>query len=72
MKISTWFVAVGAVCVAYAATAHELVDFSCANHNWRAANHVTNAHQTATGYAFDLTDFDPWCLSGSTCTMPPR
>ena len=71
MKKSTWFIAVGAVCVAYAATAHDLVDFSCNSHNWRAANHVTNAHQTATGYAFDLTDFDPWCLSGSTCTMPP-
>ena len=33
----------------------ELVDFSRAGHGWRAANHVANGRQTATGYAFDVT-----------------
>ena len=52
------------------ALAKELVDFSRAGHPWRAHNHVANARQTATGYAFDVTDGDPWCVAHATYTMP--
>ena len=45
-----------------AALAQELVDFSHAGHPWRAHNHVANARQTATGYAFDVTGADPGAL----------
>ena len=58
------------VLAASAATAHELVDFSRADHRWRAHNHVANARQTATGYAFDVTAGDPWCVAGATYAMP--
>ncbi len=54
-----------------AALAKELVDFSRAGHPWRAHNHVANARQTATGYAFDVTDGDPWCVAHATYAMPP-
>ena len=54
-----------------AALAHELVDFSHADHRWRAHNHVANARQTATGYAFDVTGVDPWCVAHATYAMPP-
>lgn len=54
-----------------AALAHELVDFSRADHRWRAHNHVANARQTATGYAFDVTGVDPWCVAHATYAMPP-
>ena len=53
------------------AMASELVDFSRAGHPWRAHNHVANARQTATGYAFDVTDGDPWCVAHATYAMPP-
>ncbi len=53
-----------------AALAQELVDFSHAGHPWRAHNHVANARQTATGYAFDVTDGDPWCVAHATYAMP--
>ena len=55
---------------ASAAMAQELVDFSRAGHNWNAANHVANAKQTATGYAFDVTGDDPWCVAKGTYAMP--
>ena len=54
-----------------AALAQELVDFSRADHRWRAHNHVANARQTATGYAFDVTGVDPWCVAHATYAMPP-
>ena len=54
-----------------AALAQELVDFSRAGHPWRAHNHVANARQTATGYAFDVTGADPWCVAHATYAMPP-
>ena len=57
--------------VAGAALAQELVDFSRAGHRWRAHNHVANARQTATGYAFDVTGGDPWCVAHATYAMPP-
>ena len=55
------------------AMASELVDFSRAGHPWRAHNHVANARQTATGYAFDVTGVDPWCVAHATYAMsaPP-
>ena len=56
---------------AFSAHAHDLVDFSQADHKWRAANHVANARQTSTGYAFDVTEGDPWCVAGTTYKMPP-
>ena len=56
---------------ASAAMAGELVDFSRAGHPWRAHNHVANAQQTATGYAFDVTGADPWCVAHATYAMPP-
>ena len=70
MKISPWIAAACAACMACAASAHELVDFSRAGHPWRAHNHVANARQTATGYAFDVTGVDPWCVAGATYAMP--
>ncbi|MBR1587468.1 MAG: hypothetical protein IJ658_03990, partial [Kiritimatiellae bacterium] len=70
MRIASWIAAAGAVCAACAASAQELVDFSRAGHRWRACNHVANARQTATGYAFDVTDVDPWCVAGATYAMP--
>ena len=48
-----------------------LVDFAKAGHGWHAANHVANAEQTETGYAFDQTGGDPWCV-GRFLTLPPR
>ena len=53
-----------------AVLAQELVDFSRAGHPWRAHNHVANARQTATGYAFDVTGVDPWCVAHATYAMP--
>ena len=50
----------------------ELVDFSRAGHGWRAMNHVANIRQAATGYAFDVTDVDPWCVSGAAYEIPAR
>ena len=35
-----------------------------------AHNHVANARQTATGYAFDVTGVDPWCVAHATYAMP--
>jgi hypothetical protein len=55
---------------ASAAMAQELVDFSRAGHNWNAMNHMANPHQTATGYAFDVTGADPWCVAKGTYAMP--
>ena len=72
MKTWKWLLTVGSTCLACAATAHELVDFSHAGHPWRAHNHVANARQTATGYAFDVTGGDPWCVAHATYAMPPR
>ena len=60
-----------ATLAAGAALAQELVDFSRADHRWRAHNHVANARQTATGYAFDVTGGDPWCVAHATYAMPP-
>ena len=62
--------AAAAACLACAAGAHELVDFSRGGHGWRAANHVANARQTETGYAFDVTAGDPWCVSGGFIAFP--
>ena len=70
MKTWKWLLTVGSTCLACAATAHELVDFSHAGHPWRAHNHVANARQTATGYAFDVTGGDPWCVAHATYAMP--
>ena len=70
MKTWKWMLAVGSTCLACAATANELVDFSRAGHPWRAHNHVANARQTATGYAFDVTGGDPWCVAHATYAMP--
>ncbi len=58
--------------VAGVATAEEVVDFSREGHGWRAANHVANIRQTATGYAFDVTGEDPWCVASTTYAMPPQ
>ena len=55
---------------AIAAMAQELVDFSHAGHPWRAHNHVANARQSATGYSFDVTGVDPWCVAHATYAMP--
>ncbi len=52
------------------ASAQELVDFTQAGHPWRACNHVANARQAATGYAFDVTDVDPWCVARAAYAMP--
>ena len=52
------------------AMAEEVVDFAREGHGWRAANHVANIRQTATGYAFDVTDVDPWCVASATYAMP--
>ena len=71
MRFLVWLAAAGAVAASCHAAAHELVDFSRDGHRWRAANHVANARQTATGYAFDVTGGDPWCVSGSVYTLPP-
>ena len=62
--LATTALAVGAV------MAHELVDFTQSGHNWNAMNHVANAHQAATGYVFDVTGADPWCVSRDTYAMP--
>ena len=59
-----------AALAACTAAAHELVDFSRAGHSWRAANHVANARQTDTGYAFDVTGEDPWCVAYNLHEMP--
>jgi len=56
---------------ASAAMAQELVDFSRAGHNWNAMNHMANPRQTATGYAFDVTGADPWCVAKGTYAIPP-
>ena len=58
--------------VAGVAAAEEIVDFAREGHGWCAANHVTNVCQTATGYAFDVTDEDPWCVASATYAMPPQ
>ena len=55
---------------AIAAMAQELVDFSHAGHPWRAHNHVANARQSATGYSFDVTGVDPWCVAHAPYAMP--
>jgi len=55
---------------ASAAMAQELVDFSRAGHNWNAMNHMANPRQTATGYAFDVTGADPWCVAKGTYAIP--
>ena len=52
------------------ADVHELVDFSRSGHNWRAAHQVVNVVQTATGYAFDMTGGDPWCVSTGFVAFP--
>ncbi|MBO7686960.1 MAG: hypothetical protein J6V72_11285, partial [Kiritimatiellae bacterium] len=59
-----------AALAAGAALAQELVDFSRPGHGWHAMNHVANARQAATGYAFDVTGADPWCVSRDTYAMP--
>ena len=72
MKAATpWIAAACAACMSCVASAQELVDFSRAGHPWRAHNHVANARQTATGYAFDVTGGDPWCVAGATYEIPP-
>ncbi|MBQ6341308.1 MAG: hypothetical protein IJI36_19390 [Kiritimatiellae bacterium] len=48
-----------------------LVDFSKPGHGWHAAHHVANAVQTETGYAFDQTGGDPWCV-GPLLALPHR
>ena len=64
-------VLVGIVAMAVGvAVAEEIVDFSRDGHGWRAANHVANIRQTDTGYAFNVTDIDPWCVASSTYAMP--
>jgi hypothetical protein len=63
-------VAIVGVVAAGVAMAEEIVDFARDGHGWRAANHVANIRQTATGYAFDVTDVDPWCVASATYAMP--
>ncbi len=63
-------VAIVGVVAAGVAMAEEIVDFTREGHGWRAANHVANIRQTATGYAFDVTDVDPWCVASATYAMP--
>ena len=58
--------------VAVVAAAQDIVDFAREGHGWRAANHVANARQSATGYAFDVTGEDPWCVASATYAMPPQ
>ena len=70
MKTWKWMLTIGSTCLACAATAQELVDFTRADHGWHAMNHVANARQTATGYAFDVTGVDPWCVAHATYTLP--
>ena len=48
-----------------------LTDFSKPGHGWHAAHHVANAVQAGTGYAFDQTGGDPWCVSRY-LTLPHR
>ena len=68
MKITT----LGMIALsASAALAHELVDFSRPDHRWKAANHVENGRQTSSGYAFDVTGVDPWCVASATYRLPP-
>ena len=73
MRRSLAVALVGVVAMAAGvAMAEEIVDFARDGHGWCAANHVTNVCQTATGYAFDVTDEDPWCVASATYAMPPQ
>ena len=70
MKRLTWILAAGATCLAQVSTAFELVDFARPNHCWLAGNHVADVRQTATGYAFNVTSNDPWCIAQEYLTFP--
>ena len=70
MKRLTWILAAGATCLAQVSTAFELVDFARPNHCWLAGSHVADVRQTATGYAFNVTSNDPWCIAQEYLTFP--